>query len=70
MLGESWVAVVVVIYAVTEISLSIFILENLNHHHGIDGFDIIAHVSDADDVSKNVKALLAKKNEKKITVLL
>ena len=70
LLGESWVAVVAVIYTVIEISLSIFILENLSHHHGIDGFEIIAHISDANDVSENVKTLLAKKNERKIKVLL
>ena len=42
----------------------------MNHHQGVDGFDIIAHVPDANDISKNVKEILEKKNEEKIKVLL
>ena len=70
MLGESWVVVVVFIYTVVETSLPLFILEMLNHRQGIDGFEIVAHVPNANDISKNAKEILAKKNKKVIEVLL
>ena len=60
---------VAIIYSVVELSLSLFILEK-RHHEEIDGFEIIAHDLNANDISKNVEEILAKKNKENIKVFL